>query len=121
VRGCRVAIIEDEFIIAQYAKDTLEDAGALVLGPYANSDRALRSFDNGSPDCVILDLNVGKGINFEPARALRTLGVPFAFLTGYDRSLVPKEFQDIEIIQKPMMPKHLIGVVERMCARGPSA
>src|SRR3546814_983738 len=36
--GCSVLVIEDNFFLAEDARDTLERAGATVLGPVSNAE-----------------------------------------------------------------------------------
>jgi hypothetical protein len=48
---------------------------------------------------AIVDLNLGKGMTFGVAHILREHGIPFCFATGYDRSVIPKEFAEIPHLQ----------------------
>jgi FixJ family two-component response regulator len=42
---------------------------------------------------------------------MRDHGVPIVFLTGYDRGVIPAEFEDARCLQKPVRERDLIGAV----------
>jgi len=60
----------------------------------------------------VLDVNLGGGETVFPlAEALRTLGVPFAFATGYG-ALPSDGFPDAPLIRKPVDQDQLLPVVQ---------
>lgn len=64
----------------------------------------------------MLDLNLGRGINFAPARALLARGVPVIFVTGYDRQVIPKDLAGVRCIQKPFDHREVVEAVRRALA-----
>lgn len=53
-------------------------------------------------DAAIVDINLHNEMVFPLARMLRSRKVPLVFTTGYDRSAVEPEFQDVRIWGKPL-------------------
>ncbi len=116
LKRARVLVLEDDYYLATDLQDALVAAGAEVIGPFADAPDADRALASASPDCAIVDLNLGSGISFDLPRTLARLGVPFAFVTGYDRTSIPEEFGDIVRIEKPVAAAKVIEVVERLLA-----
>lgn len=54
-------VIDDEFLIALDAAETLMEMGVRVTGRAQTYEDAVRQLTLGSPDFVILDLNLGAG------------------------------------------------------------
>jgi hypothetical protein len=50
----------------------------------------------------VIDINLHQEPTYPLARLLRARSIPFLFTTGYDRSSVPSEFQDIPLWEKPI-------------------
>ena len=114
--GCSVLVVEDDYYLATDAQVALTRAGATVLGPSARSDESLTLIAQHRPDCAVIDINLGGGPSFDLAEALRARSVPFLFLTGYDASVIPPEFADVERLEKPVNVSRLISSVTGLCA-----
>ena len=113
--GCRILVVEDEYMLAEELSYELEQAGAVVVGPAASVARALAlSGAETSLDGAILDINLG-GARIDPvADALASRAVPFVFVTGYDRSGLPERFGHVVCCEKPVSMAavtHAIGRV----------
>ncbi len=109
--GCRVMVVEDLYYLAMDVKAALTEAGAQVVGPFANGRTAFDRLAEGRPDCAILDVNLGEGASYELARALRKQGVPFLFFTGYDPGAIPAEFTNVRRLEKPVDNARLLDAV----------
>jgi DNA-binding response OmpR family regulator len=109
--GARVLIVEDEYYLADEARSILANIGADVLGPVATV-LAARELINSSPeiDGVLLDLNLRGEMAFDIADTLQERGIPFAFVTGYDRAMLPDRFADAVSLEKPVRSEQLIAV-----------
>ena len=80
--GCRVLLVEDEFLIAMAVEAALADAGARVVGPAKSVADARRLLDE-APSVAVLDYRLAGGETSLPiARDLAARGVPFLFHTG---------------------------------------
>ncbi len=118
LKNARVLVLEDDYYLATDLQNALEAAGAVVIGPFADTLDADRALAAGRPDCALVDLNLGRGISFELPRTLARLAVPFALVTGYDRAAIPNEFAAIVRVEKPIGVRNVIELVERLLAPG---
>ncbi len=112
--GVRILVVEDDYYLASDAQDMLTLAGAAVLGPCSDEESGLLLAAELAIDCAVLDVNLGPGPSFRIAHVMRARGIPFLFVTGYDREAIPEEFADIERLQKPYVGHHLLNAVRRL-------
>jgi CheY-like chemotaxis protein len=106
---CRVLVVEDEYLLADDLRREIEAAGAEVLGPAASVGAALRLLDGPDrADAAVLDVNLGGDSVYPVARALRRLGVPFVFLTGFDPWALPRDFADAPHYEKPVDARQVL-------------
>jgi DNA-binding LytR/AlgR family response regulator len=99
----RVLVIEDEYFIADDITNGLANLGAEVIGPVAEIEEAEDIVRRGDAlDAAVLDINIRNELIFPLARALRERKIPFVFTTGYDKSTLEPEFQDIQLLEKPL-------------------
>jgi len=101
--GRRVLVIEDEYFLADDIMRALTALGARVLGPYGDLDEATAVVDRDiAIDAAIMDINLRNEMVFPLARVLRSRKVPLVFTTGYDKSSIAPEFQDVKLWGKPL-------------------
>ena len=117
LRGLSVLVMEDDYYLADDARASLEAAGAAVMGPYPDAAEAIAQVDHERPDCALVDVNLGGGPNFAPARALLARGVPIIFLTGYDPDVIPGDLAATPCLQKPTESHRIVAAVRQLCAR----
>lgn len=107
--GKRVLVVEDDFLIAEDLVRALEEAGAVVLGPMATVSEALAAvMSEGALDFAVLNIELRGEVIFPVAHVLRQRTVPFIFVTGYDREVLPPEFVDAAWLEKPLNPAKLM-------------
>jgi CheY-like chemotaxis protein len=99
--GKRVLIVEDEYFLADEARQKLEDAGAIVVGPVGAVKAALNLLDTAQVDAAILDIHLGDELVFPVADELERRAIPFVFATGYDPSIIPAKFTGFTLCEKP--------------------
>jgi DNA-binding response OmpR family regulator len=97
----RILVVEDEALIAMDLARVVRRAGCEVVGPAGRVEEALRLAAGQPIDAAILDVNLGGEESFGVADALARRGVPFAFLTGYDGTVLPGRFRGRLVIRKP--------------------
>jgi DNA-binding response OmpR family regulator len=100
--GRAVLLVEDDFCEARDTQQALQHAGASVIGPFGDSESALRSIAGGNPSCAILDIHLRDGTRFNVAEALLDKGVPIIFVTGADSSMIPQDLSEVPVLQKPV-------------------
>jgi DNA-binding response OmpR family regulator len=115
--GRRILIVEDEYYLATDAAEALQAAGAEVLGPCATEESAAQELAWTRPDAVVLDIDLGGGASFKLAGALKARGVPFLFVTGYDRETIPADFAGFDQLLKPVKLDSVVAAVARLVRR----
>lgn len=102
LQGCRVLLVEDDFLIADDFARRLTTAGAEVIGPAATLHAALTLYEtSGTIDVVILDINLRGTQVFPLAHRLTEDEVPFLFCTGYGEEPVRGIFSNVPRFEKP--------------------
>ncbi|MDG4874117.1 response regulator [Mesorhizobium sp. WSM4935] len=81
-----VLIVEDEFLIAMDLKAMLERRDWRVMGPVPSVAAALKLLEIEVPSVALLDVNLGDELVTPVAEKLRSLQVPFAVASAYDRA-----------------------------------
>lgn len=112
--GLRVLVVEDELMIALALKRALADAGCAVIGPVPRVAHALECAKEAPLDAALLDINVCGEVVFPVAELLQARAVPFAFLSGYQESVLPKHFRVRPILTKPCSAQDVIAVLRRV-------
>ena len=103
LQGCRILVVEDEFMLAYDLARALEDAGAEVIGPMPSVDTALATLKaEQEVHGAVLDINLGGQMVFPVADALALRGVPFVFATGYQKEVVPSHYGFVTRCEKPV-------------------
>ena len=112
LEGLRVLVVEDNLLLAEVTKILLEDSGCEVVGPAGWLHRGLELAEHEPLDGAILDINLHGEMSFPIAEVLRTRGVPFVFVTGYeDRSIVPMAYRSAPRLDKPVPDERLMEVL----------
>lgn len=111
----RIAIVEDDAIIAEVLMEALVDAGHFVCGIAAKFKEALTLIQQTSPDLVILDVNLaGDRDGIDLARELQGhQGLKIVFCSGSMPS-AHDEFRTLQsagVLLKPFSPEHLRRVI----------
>ncbi len=103
-----VLVVEDEVLIAMDIQMQLEDGGWIVIGPAGTPERALTLLDETQPQFAVLDINLGRKTSFDVADSLMARGVPFVFLSGGTREVLPDRFRALPLLQKPIRYDELL-------------
>jgi len=115
LRGSRILIVEDEYLLADELSAELTHAGAVVLGPLAAlSDAMTAVTSEAAIDAAILDTNLRGERVFPVAELLERRHVPFLFTTGYDASQIPARFSHITRCDKPTNVPKVLNEIRRM-------
>jgi len=114
IEGCRLLVVEDEFMLADELRTELEDAGAHVIGPVGALGTAMALIEGEERiDGAVLDANLGGEMVFPAADLLLARGVPIVFTTGYDASIIPGRFSDMARCEKPINLRLIIQAIGR--------
>lgn len=118
LRGRHVLIVEDEYLLAEDLRMTLERFGAEVLGPVPSVGEAMASVaDHPELDGAVLDMNLRGNMVFPVADMLTARGVPFLFTTGYAISAIPDRYADVTRFEKPFDPEAVAAELAKRLAQ----
>jgi CheY-like chemotaxis protein len=108
----RILIVEDEALIAMLLEDMLLSLGFEVVGPAHRIDKAMEIVESSALDAAILDVNVGNSRSYCVAERLKTLGIPYAFATGYGSSGIELSDSAPPVIHKPYQQVEIEAVLK---------
>ena len=110
LKGFRLLVVEDEYLVAADLTASLESLGAEVIGPAASVEEALSLLDTngGRLDGAVLDINLQNERVYPVADVLTARGIPFVFTTGYDAAAVPTAYAWAPRCEKPVDKTQLI-------------
>lgn len=97
-RKYSILVVEDEPLIAEDIAGYLTESGFEVAGIANNAEEAIGKLENGTPDALLLDINLGEGMDgIELADIIRKKHkVPFVFLTSHaDKNTLDRAKQTI--------------------------
>jgi DNA-binding response OmpR family regulator len=107
----RALIVEDDPVIALEIENILRNAGFEIANCVPSIPKALAVLKSCDCDFAVLDANL-RGESVEPAAvALKNLGTPFLFVSGYGRVHLPARFSDVPLLAKPFNAAELISSV----------
>ena len=114
----RILVVEDEYLIASELVWLLNEAGAIIEGPFASVREAMAAIDDsdGEIDAAVLDVNLGEGgKSYSVADRLERLGIPYLFTTGYTRHADNPAYSDRPRLEKPVRPRALLNAIAALC------
>src|SRR6476646_7253840 len=120
IRTRRILIVEDDLVIALMMEEIVREMGCAVSGIAGTLGMARLQFAKRDFDAVLLDVNLGSEYNPETADLLLEMGVPFAFVTGYDYVVEPRH-DNVPLLQKPFSSTQLRVLVEQLVGSVSSA
>ncbi|WP_426232154.1 response regulator [Pararhizobium sp. DWP3-4] len=101
--GKNILVVEDEYYQARGLAETLFQHGAKVVGPFAVTSECVHLCSRSLIDAAVLDVMVGKTNSFSLADLLSREQVPFIFLTGYERAIIPTRLRNVPHYLKPFV------------------
>ena len=116
ISGRKVLIVEDEMIVAWLLQDMLAELGCVVVGPAASVEQALAMIDAAPIEVAVLDVNLNGEMSYPVADALTARGVPFVFVTGYDKERMLDGYRALPVLQKPFHRVELTGTLAQLLA-----
>jgi two-component SAPR family response regulator len=117
MKGKKVLIVEDSYLLARTLEDMLIDAGADVVAIAPSVAIALQAMEQHTIDIACLDINLGSETSFPVADALAMRGIPFVFVSAYDAGALPPVHRHRPFVSKS--EAHL-GLLSACQAAAPS-
>jgi len=101
IKGRRILVVEDEYMLADVICQELKRVGAEVVGPVPNAREAVVQAFSADFDAAILDINLQGIPTYAPAEAVMQRAIPFVFVSGYDCTDMPTKFWTYPCVEKP--------------------
>jgi two-component SAPR family response regulator len=110
LEGRKILVVEDEFLVAMTLSEILEEAGAIVAGPFGRLSEALAfvETEGSSLDGAVLDVTLHGQTSYPIADVLIAHGVKFVFATGYDTRALDATYRGYPRCEKPYRPEALL-------------
>ena len=121
LRGLRLLVVEDDYLVAQVLINFLEDAGAVIVGPIGWVDEALALIAEGTNrfDGAVLDINLHGSKSYPIADALTARSIRFVFATGYGADALDEPYRHCPQREKPFDQTALVAAFGQLPASGP--
>lgn len=119
----RIAIVEDELIVAWSLESTVEDLGYSVIGIYADANAVLASLAARPAELVLMDINLGGGMDgVETACRIKAFhAVPIIFISAYadqaTRARIAKAVPGARLLRKPVQAVELEAALRSAFSR----
>jgi light-regulated signal transduction histidine kinase (bacteriophytochrome) len=115
-------LVEDNLFIAIDAEDMLHSLGAELIVVAKSVSEALATLDGRQFTFALLDINLGAENSLPIARQLQTMGVPFAFGTGYSKGMALNDtFAKVPVVPKPYHRSRMVSALMLLIASDQSA
>ncbi len=114
LQGKRGLLLEDDGLIAANTQSDLVEVGAEVEVVATCTD-GMRLLSGKRFDFAVLDIKLVDETSYVFASELKRRGVPFLFISGYDRTRT--DFADAILLQKPFSRDALLGAIVRLIPR----
>lgn len=106
---CNVLVVEDDCRIASSICAAIASAGGTPIGPCATILDALAKISElEAIDGAVLDVQLGEGLSYPLAQALKMTRIPFMFLTGLAKEEMSAAFASSPYMRKPFTASSLV-------------
>lgn len=111
LRGMRVLIAEDDWLLADTLAVLLEERGAQVVGPVPATASAIRLLDKSDIDFALVDMNLKDCFSDPLIDRLKSRQIPFAIITAYQA--LPTDAEDFAVVtlHKPVDHRQLFELL----------
>jgi two-component sensor histidine kinase len=117
----RLLLVEDELVVGLFMQDLLKAIGYRPTDPIARLSDAINAATQERFEGAILDMNLNGEIVYPLAELLTQQRVPFLFVTGYAPGSMDPRFNQVPILQKPVVQDELAGALNRVLGIKPEA
>ncbi|MBR0994634.1 GAF domain-containing protein [Bradyrhizobium japonicum] len=115
-------LVEDNLFIAIDAEDMLRSLGAEIIVIAKSVAEALAQLDRLQFTFALLDINLGAENSLPIARQLQSLGLSFAFGTGYSKGMALGEaYATVPVVAKPYHRSRMVAALTQLMGPSQSA
>jgi DNA-binding NtrC family response regulator len=117
IKGTRVLIVEDEFLIADDLARAIRSSGGSPVGPVSTIREAEDMIRRSPVDAAIIDLNLRGAMASEFINKLAATGRACLIVSGYGEEAIPESVSAISRLEKPVSPTEVVQALSRELAR----
>ena len=118
LKGARVLIVEDTFLVADSLRILIEAYRASVEAMVPSNEKAFAALEQVEIDVAILDIHLKDGKVYPFAQHLVKIGTPFVFVTGYGEDAdIPESLATIPRLEKPIQIERLLRALAPLLGR----
>lgn len=121
LRGMRILIAEDDWLLADTLAVLLEEQGAMIIGPSPEARTAIAHLKAAPIDFALVDMNLRDGFSDELIDRLREFQVPFAIITAYHALPTNAGEHAVTTLHKPVNHKMLFELLESFASGSTAA
>jgi len=100
MKGLKILVVEDCYLMAAALEDVLTEAGADVVALAPSVAVAMNALARHTIDIACLDINLGSETSFPLADVLALRGIPFVFVTAYNADILPPAHRHRPFVDK---------------------
>ena len=121
LRGLRILVVEDNFVLADALRYLLAGYEGVVTAIAPSVERAVAAVEAEEVDVAVLDINLNGASVVPFAEHLSRAGIPFVFVTGYgdDPELLPEHLRGLPRLEKPVEAERLVNLLLELAGRSP--
>ena len=117
LKGLRVLVVEDTWLVAKALKTALEGLGMVVAGPASNTADADRLVAEETPDLAVVDVNLKGEMAYGLIDRMHDRGVRVVVVSGY--AVLPNSTKKAAaILQKPFSGAELRSTLCQVMSQG---
>ena len=104
LRGLRILVVEDEYLMALEMRQMVAALGAAVVGPVGRLEPALQLAREEALDAAILDVRLDNQTTLPLTLVLAQREIPYLLVAGYDQRDLPNDFHPVAVLSKLVGP-----------------
>ena len=113
----KILLVEDEGLVALYLKKVLMEHGFSEIQVAKNGEEAVLKVEESTPDLMLMDIRLGKGINgIEAVKLINSAQkIPVIYITASTDEHTHKEALEtkpLAILSKPIEPEELKEMID---------
>lgn len=108
----RIAVIEDDYFIADDLAMEIRRSGHEPIGPFAELSPAFDAASNAAIDAALLNVGLHWRTSCELADLFLKRSIPFLIYTGYSREVIPSRFTGY-VLEKPIPIRDVVDLLCR--------
>lgn len=107
----RILLAEEDVVVATDLAFELEALGLTISAKTSSVEGLWKLIEAEEVDFAILNVSLQNGVSYPAASRLKALGIPFVFLTSFEKSEIDPEFLSVPRLAKPQASKAIAKYV----------